>query len=93
MIKIAVAGAAGRMGSRIAALSKEYKELRLAGACERKGHRDIGKDVGTVIGIGSAGVILTDSLEAVINAVDVVISFLWRDTLGMMCWGWILTIT
>ena len=63
MVKIAVAGAAGRMGSRITALSKEYKGLKLAGACERQGHRDIGKDVGVVIGIGETGVTLVDSLE------------------------------
>jgi 4-hydroxy-tetrahydrodipicolinate reductase len=31
MVKIAVAGAAGRMGSRITALSTEYKELKLVG--------------------------------------------------------------
>jgi len=75
MVKIAVAGAAGRMGSRITALSTEYKGLKLAGAFERKGHRDIGKDVGTVIGIGETGVTLVDSLESIIDSVDLVISF------------------
>ncbi len=75
MVKIAVAGAAGRMGSRITALSKEYKGLKLAGAFERKGHSDIGKDVGTVVGIGETGVPLVDSLESIIDSVDIVISF------------------
>ncbi len=46
MIKIGVAGAAGKMGSRITALSKEYEGIELAGAFERKGHTDIGKDIG-----------------------------------------------
>ena len=55
MIKIAVAGATGRMGSRITALSKEYEGLQLAGAFERKGHKDIGKDIGTIVGIGDTG--------------------------------------
>jgi 4-hydroxy-tetrahydrodipicolinate reductase len=75
MIRIAVAGAAGRMGSRITALSKEDKGLQLAGAFERKGHKDIGKDIGTVIGIGNTGVKLVDSLESIIDGVDLVISF------------------
>jgi 4-hydroxy-tetrahydrodipicolinate reductase len=75
MIKIAVAGAAGRMGSRITALSKEYKGLQLAGAFERKGHKDIGKDIGTITGIGETGITLTDNLESIIKNVDVVISF------------------
>ncbi len=75
MIKIAVAGAAGRMGSRITALSKEYGELRLAGAFEKKGHKDIGKDIGTVVGIGETGVMLVDSLEPIIANIDLIVSF------------------
>lgn len=75
MVKIAVAGAAGRMGSRITALSKEYEGLQLAGAFERKGHKDIGRDIGTVIGIGDTGVKLADNAESIINNVDLVISF------------------
>jgi len=75
MVKISVAGAAGRMGSRIAALSKEYEGLSLSGAFERKGHKDIGKDVGTIAGIGETGVNIADSLESIIDSVDLVISF------------------
>jgi 4-hydroxy-tetrahydrodipicolinate reductase len=75
MVKIAVAGAVGRMGSRITALSKEYKELKLAGAFERKGHKDVGKDVGTVVGLGETGVSLVDDLRSIIDKVDLVISF------------------
>jgi len=75
MIKIAVAGAAGRMGSRITALSKEYGEIRLAGAFEKKGHKDIGKDIGTVVGIGETGVMLADSLEPIIDNIDLIVSF------------------
>jgi 4-hydroxy-tetrahydrodipicolinate reductase len=75
MIKIAVAGAAGRMGSRITALSKEYKELQLAGAFEKKGHKDIGKDVGLIVGIGDTGITLIDSLESIIDNIDLVFSF------------------
>jgi 4-hydroxy-tetrahydrodipicolinate reductase len=75
MVKIAVAGAAGRMGSRITALSKEYEGLQLVGAFEKKGHKDIGKDIGTVVGIGNTGVTLVDSLESIIDSVDLIIDF------------------
>jgi 4-hydroxy-tetrahydrodipicolinate reductase len=75
MVKIAVAGAAGRMGSRITALSQEHTGLQLAGAFERKGHKDIGKDIGPIVGIGDTGVILAESLESIIDAIDLIISF------------------
>lgn len=75
MVKIAVAGAAGKMGSRITALSKEYSELKLAGAFEKKGHPSIGKDIGTIVGIGEIGLKLSGSLEEIINNSDVIIDF------------------
>jgi 4-hydroxy-tetrahydrodipicolinate reductase len=79
MVRVAVAGAAGRMGSRITALATETKGLKLAGAFERKGHKDVGKDIGTVIGIDKTGVTLVDSLESIIKNVDLVISFTTVD--------------
>jgi 4-hydroxy-tetrahydrodipicolinate reductase len=75
MVNIGIAGAAGRMGSRIAALSGEYEGLRLAGAFERRGHKDSGRDIGLVAGTGETGVLLSESLDAIIDAVDVVIDF------------------
>lgn len=75
MINIAVAGAAGKMGSRITALSKDYPELKLNGAFEKKGHPAIGKDIGTIVGIGETGIKLSDSLDEIINNADVIIDF------------------
>jgi len=75
MTKIIVTGATGRMGSRIAALTKDYQGLKLVGAIERKGHEAIGKDIGPIVGIGETGVKLTDSLEDIINDCDVIIEF------------------
>ncbi|MFZ6017144.1 MAG: 4-hydroxy-tetrahydrodipicolinate reductase [Nitrospirota bacterium] len=75
MTKIAVAGAAGRMGSRITALSMEYEGLQLTGAFEKRGHKDIGRDIGAVVGIGNIGVILVDSLESIIDNIDLIIDF------------------
>jgi len=75
MVKIAVAGARGRMGGRIAALSREYEGLVLAGAFEQKGHPDAGKDIGTLLGLGSLNIALADSIEKAIEKADLVIEF------------------
>ncbi|MCX8030319.1 MAG: 4-hydroxy-tetrahydrodipicolinate reductase [Thermodesulfovibrionales bacterium] len=75
MIKIVVAGVAGKMGGRITALSKDYPELKLVGGFERKGHELIGKDIGEIVGIGNVNIPLKDNLYEIINDTDVVISF------------------
>jgi len=75
MTRIIVAGASGRMGSRIIALSKEYPDLKLTGAFEKKGHALVGKDIGLIAGIGETGVRLADRLEDIIENGDVIIDF------------------
>lgn len=75
MIKLTVCGAAGRMGSRIIALSKDYEDLKVVGAVEAKGNPKIGTDAGIVAGIGNLGVSITDDLEKVISDSDIVIHF------------------
>lgn len=75
MVNIAVAGAMGRMGSRITALSREYDDINLTGVFEKKGHKDIGKDIGLLLGIGERGITLEDGLDKVIDKADVIIDF------------------
>lgn len=75
MIRIGVAGAAGKMGSRITALSREYEGLRLSAAFERPGHQAIGRDIGTVVGIGDTGVLISDSIGNIMDACDVIVDF------------------
>ncbi|MCL5022397.1 MAG: 4-hydroxy-tetrahydrodipicolinate reductase [Nitrospirae bacterium] len=75
MVRIAVAGAAGRMGSRIVALSREYESVEFAGGFERKNHKDIGKDIGLLAGAGVTGFLVQDNIGKVIDACDVVIDF------------------
>lgn len=75
MTNIIVTGATGRMGSRITALSKEYPELKIIGATERRGHEAIGKDIGQIVGIGETGIRLTDSLKDIVDSCDVIIDF------------------
>lgn len=72
MIEIAINGACGRMGSRIAALAFEDSELKLVAALERPGHQSLGKDVGLVAGCGDTGIIITTAFNA---HADVLIDF------------------
>nr|NIR17568.1 4-hydroxy-tetrahydrodipicolinate reductase [Desulfobacterales bacterium] len=75
MVRIAVAGAAGRMGRRISTLVIEHEALELAGAFEAPGHQDIGRDMGELLGRGKNGVYLASSFEDAVKEVDVVIDF------------------
>ncbi|MCP3889451.1 MAG: 4-hydroxy-tetrahydrodipicolinate reductase [Desulfobulbaceae bacterium] len=75
MIKVIIAGAAGRMGQRIAHMVERQPELVYAGAFEAAGHPDIGRDAGEVA-LGKAnGVIIGEGLESVIGDGDVIIDF------------------
>ena len=62
-VKIAVHGAAGRMGQRVVALAAADPELTVAAALEVKGHPRLGEDGGEIAGIEPLGVPLTSLLE------------------------------
>ena len=74
MIRIAVCGAAGRMGQRIIVAAKEAG-CELSGALERPGHDCLGQDAGLVAGCGPLGVMISDDLNAVVAGCDVLIDF------------------
>lgn len=75
MIKIAVCGAAGRMGGRIITAIKEAEGVDLSGALERPGHPMLGMDAGMVAGVGSNHVKISDDINAVVQGCDVMIDF------------------
>ncbi len=75
MIKVIVAGAAGRMGGRIVTLIHGDDRMELVGAVEQKGHQLTGSDVGAYLGLGETGVVLGDDLAECIERGDVVIDF------------------
>jgi 4-hydroxy-tetrahydrodipicolinate reductase len=62
MSRIAIHGAAGRMGRRLIALTLESNDLTLAAAVERTGHELLGQDAGTLAGLAPCGVELRDDL-------------------------------
>jgi 4-hydroxy-tetrahydrodipicolinate reductase len=70
--RIAINGAAGRMGRRLVALAGADAELDLVAALEYAGHPDIGEDAGLMAGVGSIGIPLASALAA---DVDVIIDF------------------
>jgi len=75
MIKIAVSGAAGRMGQRIINSITEAEGVELSGALERPGHPLVGQDAGLIAACGTLGVAISDDLNAVIAGCDVMIDF------------------
>ncbi len=79
MIKIAVTGAAGRMGGRIVTAINEAEGLELAGACERAGHDMIGQDAGLIAGCGELGVQICADLATAMENADVLIDFTFPE--------------
>lgn len=75
MTRIAVSGAAGRMGRAIVELLKTTEGATLSGALERKGAVVLGADVGEVSGVGSLGLPITDDVGEVVAGCDVLIDF------------------
>ncbi|OGH61036.1 MAG: 4-hydroxy-tetrahydrodipicolinate reductase [Candidatus Lindowbacteria bacterium RIFCSPLOWO2_12_FULL_62_27] len=73
-ICVGVNGAAGKMGRRLVALIVAGPRFALAGAYERAGHPDLGKDVGVVVGCAKTGVTLKP-LDTTDRALQVLIDF------------------
>ena len=71
-IRIAVHGAAGRMGRRLVALGSADEGLSVVAALESAGHPQLGEDAGVVAGAGQLGVALSSTLDV---EADVVIDF------------------
>ncbi len=75
MIRIAIAGAAGRMGRTLVEAVANHPETCLSVALERPGSEFLGADAGTLAGLAANGVRLVDDLAAVTDAFDVLIDF------------------
>lgn len=75
MIRIIIAGAAGRMGRRLVANIAESQDLVLTGATERTGSEFLGLDAGAVAGVRPLGVKITENFAALLDGADAVIDF------------------
>src|SRR3989442_2936116 len=74
-IQVIIAGAAGRMGSRLVACLADARDLRLVAALEAPGHRALGTDAGEIAGVGRLGVPLTSDGAAALVRDRVLIEF------------------
>ncbi|MCG3170746.1 MAG: 4-hydroxy-tetrahydrodipicolinate reductase [Pseudomonadales bacterium] len=75
MTRIAVNGAAGRMGKTLIEAVAQNPETTLTAAIERPDSTLLGADAGELAGIGRNGVEVVASLAQVIDAFDVLIDF------------------
>jgi 4-hydroxy-tetrahydrodipicolinate reductase len=75
MIKVIVAGPAGRMGGRIIHMLEGAQDIALAAAFEKVGHPAVGKDVGEIVGLPPKNIKIAGSLTEVLGAGDVLIDF------------------
>lgn len=71
-IRIAIHGAAGRMGQRLVAMTSADSELLVVAAIDAAGHPRLGEDAGSVAGVKALGIPVADHFDA---AVDVLIDF------------------
>ena len=70
---IVVTGASGRMGQMLVKMIAASDKARLVGCVEREGHAWVGRDIGSAMGGGAIGVLVTDDpLEAFAQAQAVV---------------------
>jgi len=79
MMKVAIVGAAGRMGIRLIHAVVEADGLEMAGAIERLGHPQVGMDAGLIAGVGTLGVKISDDLAKTMADADVLIDFTFPD--------------
>jgi 4-hydroxy-tetrahydrodipicolinate reductase len=74
-MRLAVVGAAGRMGRSLVKVIHETQGCRLVGAIERDGSIALGQDAGLLAGCGKAGVPITDDPPPVFAECDGVLDF------------------
>jgi 4-hydroxy-tetrahydrodipicolinate reductase len=73
MVKIAIPGAAGRMGQELVRTCQHTGGVETGAASEHSESRAIGRDSGEIAGVEANGVLISDSLDA--EAFDVLVDF------------------
>ena len=74
-MRLAVAGAAGRMGRTLARIIHETPGVTLGGGLERSGSEFLGRDFGELAGLGILNVPLTDQAPDLFTRIDGIIDF------------------
>jgi 4-hydroxy-tetrahydrodipicolinate reductase len=74
MTKLAILGAAGRMGQALIRCAQQLDSVRVGAAVEQARHASLGQDAGLVAGARQTGVLLTSHTDAAREA-DVLVDF------------------
>lgn len=77
--RIAITGAAGRMGRALIEAARATPSVAVTAAFEKRGGTTIGADVGEVVGVGALNVRIGDDIAAKTNDFDVLIDFTRPD--------------
>jgi 4-hydroxy-tetrahydrodipicolinate reductase len=75
MIKLVIAGAAGRMGKILLQLASRDKAFKIVGGLEARGHVALGQDLGVLMGQKLMGVKVTQDATTALKSADVLIDF------------------
>lgn len=74
-IRIAIAGAGGRMGRQLIQAVQQAQGVVLGAALERPGSSLVNTDAGELAGVGALGIKVSDSLDNVMDDFDILIDF------------------
>ena len=79
MTRIAICGAAGRMGRTLLEVCRDTEGVSLGAAIEHAGSPVLGMDAGEMAGIGRQGVTIVSDINQVVDDFDVLIDFTLAD--------------
>ena len=79
MTKVAIVGAAGRMGQALVRCSKLMPGIQLVAAVDQASCPLCGKDAGLLAGAGEIGLVITSDLASAVKAADVLIDFSFHE--------------
>ena len=79
MTKIAIVGAAGRMGQALVRCSRTMSGLQVVAAVEHASNPAQGKDAGLLAGCEECGIRISHDLAAAVKAADVLIDFSFHE--------------
>lgn len=74
-LKLAIAGAAGRMGQALIRSAAQNRDVEIVGGTERPGGAAIGQDLGDLAGIGPIGIAATDDPARAAENADIWLDF------------------
>jgi len=74
-LKVAIAGAGGKMGQANIRAVLETPGLTVFSAFDRNGSAVVGKDAGELVGLGANGVLIVDTVDAALAGADAIIDF------------------